>query len=119
MEILPTHHTVTVAGIRNMTYDERLAENTAALRTHGKLIETVAEIAWNMALARFRPNDSYEFQNLAKDWAAEFEALYEDRIASCEWDEDAWRERCEHFTREKVEEVVLVGLGRILAPAEA
>ena len=31
MGILPTHHTVNVAGIRNMTYDERLAENTARL----------------------------------------------------------------------------------------
>ena len=119
MGILPTHHTVTVAGIRNMTYDQRLAENTAALRTHGKLIETVAEIAWNMALARFRPIDSYEFQNLAKDWTAEFEALHDDHVASCEWHEDAWRERCEHFTREKVVEVVLAGLGRILARDES
>ncbi len=118
MGILPTHHTVNVAGIRNMTYDERLAENTAAFRTHGKLIETAVEIAWNMALARFRPNDSYEFHNLAKDWAAKFEALYDDRVASCEWAEDDWRERCEHFTQEKVEEVVLAGLGRILARDE-
>jgi hypothetical protein len=97
------------------TYSERLAENTAKLSTNGKLIETVVEIAWNMALARFRPNDSYEFHNLAKDWAAEFEALYDDRVASYEWDEDAWRERCERFTREKVDEVVLAGLGRIVA----
>jgi hypothetical protein len=97
------------------TYSERLAENTAKLSTNGKLIETVVEIAWNMALARFRPNDSYEFHNLAKDWAAEFEALYDDRVASYEWDEDAWRERCEHFTRKKVDGVVLAGLGRIVA----
>jgi hypothetical protein len=97
------------------TYSERLAENTTKLSTNGKLIETVVEIAWNMALARFRPNDSYEFHNLAKDWAAEFEALYDDRVASYEWDEDAWRERCERFTREKVDEVVLAGLGRIVA----
>lgn len=99
-------------------YSERLAENTATLHMHGKLIETVVEIAWNMALARFRPNDSYEFHNLAKNWAAEFEALYDDRVASCEWDEDSWRERCEYFTREKVDEVVLEGLGRILARDE-
>lgn len=97
------------------TYSDRLAKNAAKLSTNGKLIETVVEIAWNMALARFRPNDSYEFHNLAKDWAAEFEALYDDRVASYEWDEDAWRERCEHFTREKVDEVVLAGLGRIVA----
>ncbi|GAA0888831.1 hypothetical protein [Rhodanobacter soli] len=101
------------------TYSERLAENTAKLSTNGKLIETVVEIAWNMALARFRPNDSYEFHNLAKDWAAEFEALYDDRVASYEWDEDAWRERCEHFTREKVDEVVLAGLGRIVAEGKS
>ena len=99
-------------------YSERLAENAAALHMHGKLIETVVEIAWNMALARFRPNDSYEFHNLAKNWAAEFEALYDDCVASCEWDEDSWRERCEYFTREKVDEVVLAGLGRILARDE-
>ena len=111
MGIPPTHHTVNVAGIRNMTYQERLAENAAALLTHGKLIET----AWNIALARFQPNDSYEFHNLAKDWAAEFEALYDDRVASCEWAEDDWRERCEHFTKEKLEELVLAGLGRTLA----
>ncbi|WP_168170753.1 hypothetical protein [Rhodanobacter sp. C01] len=48
-------------------YSERLAENRATLHMHGKLIETVVEIAWNMALARFRPNDSYEFHNLAKN----------------------------------------------------
>jgi len=111
-------HGVEVAGGRIKTYSERLAEHTATLHTHGKLIETVVEVAWNMALARFRPNDSYEFHNLAKDWAAEFEALYDDRVASCEWAEDAWRERCEHFTREKVEEVVLAGLGRIVAWGE-
>ena len=109
---------VGVAELSNKTHRERLADNTAVIRTHGKLIETVVEIAWNMALARFRPNDSYEFHNLAKDWAAEFEALYDDRVASCEWNEDAWRERCEHFTREKVEEVVLAGLGRIMAWGE-
>ena len=114
MEKPPTKHAVEVAVVSTRTYPERLAENTAALHTHGKLIETVVEIAWNMALAHFRPNDSYEFHNLAKDWAAEFEALYDDRIASCEWAEDDWRERCEHFTKEKVEEVVLAGLGRIL-----
>ena len=68
------------AGGRIKTYRERLAEHTATLHTHGQLIETVVEIAWNMALARFRPNDSYEFHNLAKDWAAEFEALYDDRV---------------------------------------
>ncbi|KAA0068491.1 hypothetical protein [Rhodanobacter sp. T12-5] len=119
METPSTKHAVEEAGVHIITYSERLAENTAALRAHGKVIETLVEIAWNMALARFRPNDSYEFHNLAKDWAAEFEALYDDRVASCEWDEDDWRERCEHFTREKVEEVVLVGLGRILAPDEA
>lgn len=100
------------------TYSERLAGNTASLSANGKLVETVVEIAWNMALARFRPNDSYEFHNLAKDWAAQFEALYDDRVASCEWDEDAWRERCEHFTQEKVEEVVLAGLGRIVAESK-
>ena len=100
------------------TYSERLAENAAALSANGKLVETVVEIAWNMALARFRPNDSYEFHNLAKDWAAQFEALYDDRVASCEWDEDAWRERCEHYTQEKVEEVVLAGLGRIVAESK-
>ena len=70
-------HGVDVAGGRIKSYSERLAEHTATLHTHGKLIETVVEIAWNMALARFRPNDSYEFHNLAKDWAAEFEALYD------------------------------------------
>jgi hypothetical protein len=118
MEKPSTKHAVGVAGVRTITYIERLAENTAALRTHGKLIETVVEIAWNMALARFRPNDSFEFHNLAKDLAAEFEALYDDRVASCEWAEDDWRERCEHFTKEKVEEVVLAGLGRILARDE-
>ena len=109
---------VVLAGGRIRSYSERLAEHTATLHTHGKLIETVEEMAWNMALARFRPNDSYEFHNLAKDWAAEFEALYDDRVASCEWDEDDWRERCEHFIREKVEEVVLAGLGRIMAWGE-
>jgi hypothetical protein len=97
------------------TYSERLAENTAALSANGNLVETVVEIAWNMALAHFRPNDSYEFHNLAKDWAAQFEALYDDRVASCEWEEDAWRERCEYFTQEKVDEVVLAGLGCIVA----
>jgi len=110
---------VDVAGGPIKSYSERLAEHTATLRTHGKLIETVVEIAWNMALARFRPNDSYAFHNLAKDWAAEFEALYDDRVASCEWAEDDWRERCEHFTQEKVDEVVLAGLGRMFAPDEA
>jgi len=114
MEKPPTKHGAEVSGVRKRTCSERLAENTAVLRTHGKLIETVVEIAWNMALAHFRPNNSYEFHNLAKDWAAEFEALYDDRVASCEWAEDDWRERCEHFTKEKVEEVVLAGLGRIL-----
>jgi hypothetical protein len=118
MERPSTKHAVGVAGVRTRTYIERLAENTAALRTHGKLIETVVEIAWNMALAHFRPNDSYEFHNLAKDWAAEFEALYDDRVASCEWHEDDWRERCEQFTQEKVQEVVLAGLGRILTRDE-
>jgi len=112
METAPTKHAVEVA------YTERLAENTAALRTHGKLIETVVEIAWNMALARFQPNDSYEFHNLAKDWAAEFEALYDDRVESCEWAEDDWRERCDHFTQEKVEEVVQAGLGCFLTRDE-
>jgi len=111
-------HGGVLAGGGIKTYSERLAEYTATLHTHDKLIETVVEIAWNMALARFRPNDSYEFHNLAKDWAAEFEALYDDRVASCEWDEDAWRERSEHFTREKVDEVVLAGLGRIVAWGE-
>ena len=111
-------HGVGIAGGRIKTHSERLAEYAATLHTHGKLIETVVEMAWNMALARFRPNDSYEFHNLAKDWAAEFEALYDDRVASCEWDEDAWRERCEHFTREKVDEVVLAGVGRIVAWGE-
>jgi len=114
MGSLPTHHTVNVAGIRNMTYDERLADNTAAFRIHGKLVETVVEIAWNIALARFRPNDSYEFHNLAKDWAAKFEALYDDRVASCEWAEDVWREQCEHFSQERIEETVIAGLGCIL-----
>lgn len=118
MEKPPTKHVVEVSGVRIRTHSERLAENTATLRTHGKLIETVVEIAWNMALAHFRPNDSYEFHNLAKDWAAEFEALYDDRVASCEWAEEDWRERCEHFTQEKVEEVVLAGLGRIVARDE-
>jgi hypothetical protein len=113
-----TGHAVDVIRPRVKTYMERLTENTAALRTHGKLVETVAEIAWNVALAHFRPNDSYEFHNLAKDWAAEFEALYDDRIASCEWDEDVWRERCEDFTREKVQETVTAGLGRILSRDE-
>lgn len=113
-----TKSAIGVAGVRTRIYIERLAENTAVLRTHCKLIETVVEIAWNMALARFRPNDSYEFHNLAKDWAAEFEALYDDRLASCEWHEDDWRERCEHFTQEKVEEVMLAGLGCILARDE-
>lgn len=107
-----------VAGKHTKTRGERLAANTATLAANSRLVETVVEIAWNMALAQFRPNDSYEFHNLAADWAAEFEALYEDRVASCEWDEDAWRERCEHFTREKVSEVVLAGLGRILAEGE-
>lgn len=115
MEKPPTERAVDMAGVRIKTCTERLAENTAVLRTHGKLIETVVEIAWNMARARFRPNDSHEFHNLAKDWAAEFEALYDDRVGSCEWHEDDWRERCEHFTHEKVQEVVLAGLGRILA----
>lgn len=109
---------VVLAGGHIKSYSERLAEHTATLHTHGKLIETVVEIAWNMALARFRPNDSYEFHKLAKDWAAEFEALYDDRVASYEWAEDDWRERCEHFTQEKVDEVVLAGLGRILARQE-
>lgn len=118
MERPPAKHAVDLAGVLIMTCSERLAENTAALRAHGKLIETVVEIAWNMALAHFRPHDSYEFHNLAKDWAAEFEALYDDRVASCEWHEDYWRERCEHFTQEKVEEVVLAGLGRILTRDE-
>jgi hypothetical protein len=118
MERPSAKHAVKVPGIRIRTYTDRLNENTATLHKHGKLIETVEEIAWNMALARFRPNDSYEFHNLAKDWAAEFEAMYDDRVASCEWDEDFWRERCEHFTKEKVEGVVLAGLGRILAENE-
>ena len=118
MEKPSTKHAVGVAGVRTRTYIERLAENTAALRTHGKLIETVVEIAWNMALARFRPNDSLAFHNLAKDWAAEFEALYDERVASCEWHKDDWRERCEHFAQEKVQEVVLAGLGRIMARDE-
>lgn len=100
------------------TYSERLAQYSAALSANGNLVETVIEIAWNMALARFRSIDSYEFHNLTKDWAAEFEALYDDRVASCEWEEDSWRERCEHFTREKVDEVVLAGLGQILASDE-
>lgn len=119
MEKPATKHDVKVAGPGIRTYAERLTENTTTLRNHGKLIETVIEIAWNMALARFRPIDSYEFHNLAKDWAAEFEALYDDRIASYEWQEDDWRERCEHFTGEKVQEVVLAGLGRILGPDES
>ncbi len=118
MEKPPTQHGVEVSGVRIRTHSKRLAENAATLRTHGKLIETVVEIAWNMALARFQPNDSYEFHNLAKDWAAEFEALYDDRVASCEWAEDGWRERCDHFTREKVEETVTAGLGRILSQDE-
>jgi len=113
-----TDHAVDVVRPRVKTYTERLAENAAALRTYGNLIETVVEIAWNMALAQFRPNDSYEFHNLAKDWAAEFEVLYDDRVASCEWDEDVWRERCEDFTREKVVETVTAGLGRILSRDE-
>lgn len=111
-------HAAEVVRPRVKTYTEWLTENTAALRTHGKLIETVVEIAWNMALARFRPNDSYEFRNLARDWAAEFEALYDYRVASCEWNEDVWRERCDDFTREKVEETVATGLGRILSRDE-
>ncbi len=118
MEKLPTKHAVEVAGAHIRIYFERLTKNTTTLRAHGKLVETVVEIAWNMAQAHFRPNDSYEFHNLAKDWAAEFEAVYDDRVASCEWAEDEWRERCEHFTQEKVQEVVLAGLGRILAPDE-
>jgi hypothetical protein len=109
-------HLVESIGIK--TYSERLAENAVTLHDAGKLIETVVEIAWNMALVRFRPNDSYEFHTLAKDWAAEFEAFYDDRVAEGEWDEDVWRERCEHFTQEKVDEVVLAGLGRILAWGE-
>jgi hypothetical protein len=116
MEKPPTKHAVELAGVRSRTSIKRLAENTAVFRTHGKLIETVVEVAWNMALAHLQPNDSYEFHNLAKDWAAEFEALYDDRVASCEWREDDWRERCEHFTQEKVQEVVLAGLGRFVAP---
>jgi len=111
---LPTEHAADMVDARIKTYTERLAKNTAALRTNGKLIETVVEVAWNMALARFRPNDSHEFHNLAKDWAAEFEALYDDRVVSREWHEEDWREQCEHFTQEKVQEVVLAGLGRIL-----
>jgi len=71
-----------------------------------------------MALARFRPNTSHEFHNLAKDWAAEFEALYDDRAASCECDEDVWGERCEDFTRQKVEETATAGVGRILSRDE-
>ena len=114
MDALSTEHTddMTTASIK--TYSERLAEYTA----HGKLIETVVEIAWNMALACFRPNDSYQFHNLAKDWAAEFEALYDDRVASREWDEEVWREPCEDFTREMVEETVTAGLGRVLSRDE-
>jgi hypothetical protein len=118
MEKHHTKHAVQVLGVRMRTYTERLAENTSAIRTHGKLIETVVEIAWNMALARFQADDSYEFHNLAEDWAVEFEAQYDDRVASCEWAEDDWRKRCEHFTQEKLEEVVLADLGRILAPDE-
>lgn len=108
-------HTVDVVRQRVKPYTEQLTENTATLRTHGKLVEAVVEIAWNMALARFHPNDSYEFHNFAKDWAAEYEALYDDRVASCEWAEDDWRERCEYFTQEKLQEAVLAGLGRVLA----
>lgn len=118
MDPLSTESAVDMARVWIKTYSERLAENTAVLQTHGKLIETVVEIAWNMALAGFRPNDSFEFHNLAKDWAAEFEALYDERVASCEWDEDVWRERCEHFTLEKVEETVTAGLGRVLSRNE-
>lgn len=113
-----TDHAADVVGPHVKTYTERLAENNAVLRTHGKLIETVVEIAWKMALACFRPNDSYEFHDLAKGWAAEFEALYDDRVASCEWEEDVWREQCEDFTREKIEETVTAGLGRILVRDE-
>jgi hypothetical protein len=83
MEKPHTKHAVGVLGVRMRTYTGRLAENSAALRTHGKLTETLVETAWNMALARFQPNDSYEFHNLAKNWAAEFDAQYEDRVASC------------------------------------
>lgn len=119
MDPLSTEHAVDMARVRIKTYSKRLAENTAVLQTHCRLIETVVEIAWNMALAGFQPNDSYEFHNLAKDWAADFEALYDDRIAPCEWDEDVWRERYEDFTREKVEETVTVGLGRVLSRDEA
>ncbi len=111
-------HRVAVAGLSNKTHREQLAAYTATLHTHSKLIETVVEIAWNMALAHFRPDDSHEFHNFAKDWAAEFEALYDDRVVSCEWHEDDWRERCEHFTQEKVQQAVLAGLGRILARDE-
>ncbi|MEY2151383.1 hypothetical protein AB7849_10750 [Rhodanobacter sp. 115] len=118
MGTLSAEHAVDMARVRIKTYSERLAENTTVIQTHGKLIETVVEIAWNKALAGFRLNESYEFHNLAKDWAAEFEALYDDRVASYEWHEDDWLERCEHFTQEKVEEVVLAGLGRILARDE-
>lgn len=71
MNALSTERAVDMAGVSIKTYTERLAENTAMLRTHGKLIETVVEV-------------------------------------------DDRRERCEHFTQEKVEEVLLAGLGRIL-----
>ena len=101
-------------GIPIKVCADRQAENAATLHKNGKLIETVVEIAWNMALGHFRPNDSYEFHNLAQDWAAEFEALYDERVASCEWSEDEWRERCDHFTQEKLEEVVAAGLGCIV-----
>ena len=111
-------HVVGVAGVSIKTRTARLAEYTAALHSHGKLIETVVEIAWNMALCRFRPNDSYAFHHLAKDWAAEFEALYDDRVASDEWDDDTWREWCKHLTREKVDAIVLAWLGRNVAWGE-
>lgn len=71
MNALSTERAVDMTGVSIKTYTERLAENTAMLRTHGKLIETVVEV-------------------------------------------DDRRERCEHFTQEKVEEVLLAGLGRIL-----
>jgi hypothetical protein len=41
MDALPTEHAVDMAGVGIKTYTERLAGNTAVLRTHGKLIETV------------------------------------------------------------------------------
>jgi hypothetical protein len=92
MEKRTTNHAVDVVRPRVKTYTERLTENTATLCTRGKLIKIMVEIAWNMALAHFRPTaalSSITSQKTGPQGSRRCMTI----VASCEWEEVVWRDR--------------------------